>query len=360
MMLFSKQLFKLMLFSVLLYSCSKDEPYVDVELISPVNYELAAMPYANLSDYNFFEGDLKNLNPVYGVVPYELINPLFSDFSTKKRFVWIPNNLSAVYIDDSSIFDFPIGSILIKNFFYENVLPEMQNKIIETRLMIKKDEGWIFAGYTWNNSQLEAVFNLDGSNVNLQWSDNGVVSEVNYRVPSASECFTCHKRSDKAVPIGVRPRNLNKDLNYGDATMNQLQKWKDIGYLNEVPSSIQTVLDWKNEENSLEQRVRGYMDINCAHCHSDNAHCSYRPLRLDYQSTEDLFNMGVCMTPDTELGNGTDFIVTPGNHSRSVLHYRMATVDEEHRMPLLGRTVVHQEAVDLVQEWINSLTLTCD
>jgi hypothetical protein len=38
----------------------------------------------------------------------------------------------------------------------------------------------------------------------------------------------------------------------------------------------------------------------------------------------------------------------------------MATVDEEHRMPLLGRTVVHQEAVDLVQEWINSLTLTCD
>ena len=82
-MLFSKQLFKLTLFSVLLYSCSKDEPYVDVELISPVNYELAAMPYANLSDYNFFEGDLKNLNPVYGVVPYELINPLFSDFSTK-------------------------------------------------------------------------------------------------------------------------------------------------------------------------------------------------------------------------------------------------------------------------------------
>jgi hypothetical protein len=207
---------------------------------------------------------------------------------------------------------------------------------------------------------LEAFFDLDGSNVSLQWSENGVVSDVNYRIPSASECFTCHKRSDKAVPIGVRPHNLNKDLNYGDATMNQIQKWKDIGYLNEVPSSIQTVLDWKNEENSLEQRVRGYMDINCAHCHSDNAHCSYRPLRLDYQSTEDLFNMGVCMTPDTELGNGTDFIVTPGNHSRSVLYYRMATVDEEHRMPLLGRTVVHQEAVDLVQEWINSLTLTCD
>jgi hypothetical protein len=70
--------------------------------------------------------------------------------------------------------------------------------------------------------------------------------------------------------------------------------------------------------------------------------------------------MGVCMTPDTEIGNGTDMIISPGNSSRSVLHFRMSTNDEQYRMPLLGRSLVHDEAVDLVQEWINSLTNSCD
>ena len=236
----------------------------------------------------------------------------------------------------------------------------MQTKIIETRLMIKKEDGWIFAEYVWNDSQSEAYLDLNGSNINLEWLENGEEKTVNYRIPSASECFTCHKKNDVAVPVGVRPRNINKIYDYISGSMNQIEKWQDEGYLNNVPSDIQAIIDWTNEQNSLEQRVRAYMDINCAHCHSDNTHCSYRPLRLNYEDTEDLYNMGVCMTPDTEIGNGTDMIISPGNSSRSVLHFRMSTNDEQYRMPLLGRSLVHDEAVDLVQEWINSLTNSCD
>ena len=32
---------------------------------------------------------MKALTPVYGVLPYELINPLFTDYSKKTRFVWM-------------------------------------------------------------------------------------------------------------------------------------------------------------------------------------------------------------------------------------------------------------------------------
>ena len=71
-------------------------------------------------------------------------------------------------------------------------------------------------------------------------------------------------------------------------------------------------------------------------------------------------NLGVCLTPDTDLGNGADLIVSPGNFVRSVLHFRMAAVEEEYRMPLLGRTLVHQESVDLVEEWISSLEIDCN
>jgi len=38
----------------------------------------------------------------------------------------------------------------------------------------------------------------------------------------------------------------------------------------------------------------------------------------------------------------------------------MATIEEEYRMPLLGRSLVHQEALDLVEDWIISLEIDCN
>ena len=320
-----------------------DEEYVHIAY-SPVYFNLEAMPYSNLSEYNFFQQELKNLNPVYGVLPYDLINPLFSDYSDKKRFVWMPQEQTAYYIDDSEVFNFPVGTILIKNFSYNGVAPSNETKNIETRLMIKKNEGWIFANYVWNEEQTEAV-HLDN---------------VNYRIPSGSECITCHKVYDTSIPNGVKPKNINKTFDYSGSIMNQIQKWINYGYLDSAPENIQTMIDWTDPSNSLELRVRSYLDINCAHCHSENTHCEYRPISLDFESTEDLTNLGVCLTPDTDLGNGTDLIVSPGNFVRSVMHYRMASVEEEFRMPLLGRTIVHQESVDLVEDWISSLEIDCN
>ena len=345
-------------FSVTNYSCS-DEPYVTVEY-SPVNYNLGEMPYENLSEYNFFHGEIKDLSPVYGVIPYELISSLFTDYSIKNRFLWMPDGVTANYISSSDVFDFPVGTILIKNFSYENILPELSKKNIETRLMIKKETGWIFADYIWNEEQTEASFSLDGSIVDISWLENGVEKTANYRIPSASECLACHKISDQAIPNGVKPRNINKTLNYRSNTMNQLDKWIEVGYLNSYPENLESVANWQDLSEPLEKRVRSYIDINCAHCHSDNTHCEYRPIRLSFEATEDLANMGVCLTPDTNLGNGTDQIINPGNVNRSVLHFRMSSNEEQYRMPLIGRSIVHEEAIAMIEEWISSLEDNCN
>lgn len=344
--------------AVVSYSCS-DEEYVAIEY-SPVNYNINEMPYENLSQYNFFQGELKNLDPVYGVIPYELISSLFTDYSIKNRFLWMPDGVSAEYISSSSVFDFPVGTILIKNFSYDDVLPEMISKNIETRLMIKKESGWIFADYIWNEDQTEASFSLDGSVVDISWLQNGEERNISYRIPSASECLTCHKISDGAIPNGVKPRNINKTLDYRTNSMNQLDKWMEMGYLNSYPTDLEAVANWKDLSEPLERRVRSYIDINCAHCHSDNTHCEYRPIRLSYEATEDLANMGVCLTPDTNLGNGTDLIINPGNISRSVLHFRMTSNEEQYRMPLIGRSIVHDEAIEMIEEWIISLDDNCN
>ena len=349
----------LIVLAITISSCSEDDNYEPTP-VSPVVFDINAVPYNNLTEYNFFNENLADLDPVYGVVPYTLQNPLFTDYAKKKRFIWMPNDVSANYNGDHNILEFPVGTILIKNFYYENVLPDLTTKILETRLMINKSDGWIFATYKWNEEQTEAVLDMNGSFTNLNWLKEGVENNVNYRIPAGPECHTCHKTGDVSIPIGPKPRNLNLDYNFSDGNMNQLEKLVEMGYLNDnLPANIETLVSWKDTNASLNERVRSYVDINCAHCHTEEAHCAYRPIRFDYLSTSEPLNLGVCLDPDTDLGNGLNFIVTPSIPLRSVMYYRINSTDVAVRMPLLGRTVIHEEGVALVEEWINSLEDNC-
>ena len=143
-------------------NCATGIVNINVLPVTPVNYNLEAFPYDTLSEYNFFKGILSDLDPVFGVLPYDLNSTLFSDYAKKKRFVWMPENVKADYVSDNKSLDFPEGSILIKSFYYDNVLPSGNSKIIETRLMIKKGGVWTFANYVWNDEQTEAFFTTLG------------------------------------------------------------------------------------------------------------------------------------------------------------------------------------------------------
>ncbi len=341
-------------------NCKTETITINISSLSVVNYESENIPYQNLSDYNFFQGELKNLNPTFGVTPYELISPLFSDYAHKKRFIWMPNGEKATYESDYSTLNFPTGTMIIKNFFYENVLPQNQTRLLETRIMYKKAEGWDFAEYVWNEEQTEATLDNEGSFVNLSWMEGTQTQSVNYRIPSRSECFTCHNKFGTPLPIGPKPQNLNKTFSYTDGDSNQLNKLIQIGYLDsDLPLNIDTTVAWDDESQSLDLRVRSYLDINCAHCHSDESYCEYRSMRFAYEENNTDENIGVCVTPDTQFIPNSK-IVMPSDKELSILHYRMNTSEEQIRMPLFGRTLIHEEGVRLIEEWINSLTDNCN
>ena len=341
-------------------NCATGTVTVTVTPVSPVSLDLENMPYATLSEYNFFDGEMKDLDPVFGVLPYDLNSPLFTDYAHKKRFVWMPDGAKANYTNDFTTLDFPVGAVLIKNFYYDNVQPTNTTRIIETRLMYMRENGWDFAKYVWNDEQTEATFTNSGSFTDVQWINNGITNNVTYRIPSASECFTCHNSFESAVPIGPKPQNLNRDLTYPDGTNNQLQKWIDVGYLeNNLPTSIVSTVNWEDESLDLDLRVRSYLDINCAHCHSDESYCEYRPMRFSFNENGDDTNKGVCVPPDTQIA-GTSHIVVPGNINTSVLRFRLNSIEEQNRMPLLGRTMTHFEGVRLIDDWINSLNGECE
>jgi uncharacterized repeat protein (TIGR03806 family) len=342
-------------------NCKTETINVLITSNSSVVFDLENMPFQTLSEYQFFQGALKDLEPEFGVIPYNLNAPLFTDYAKKKRFIWMPNNTKATYIDDNVSLDFPIGTIIIKNFYYDNVLPNDETKIIETRLMIRKNEGWSFANYVWNNEQNEALFDLSGSSVAIQWQENGKLNSVQYRIPSGAKCLTCHKIQETPQPIGPKPRNLNLVYDYTEGSENQLTKFIKLGYLeNTLPTNIVALPNYNNTDESLDLRVRAYLDVNCAHCHSEGTHCAYRPMRFDFISTEDFTNIGVCVDAETDLGFNLGHIVEPGDARNSVLHFRINSLEPSTRMPLLGRTLRHKQGVDLIEEWIETLNVDCN
>ncbi|AXG75123.1 hypothetical protein DVK85_13135 [Flavobacterium arcticum] len=357
-----KTLFFLTLFSTLT-SCGTDDGDTYTEIldpVSPVVVDISAVPYTKLSEYKFYEGDLKNMEPAYKVLPYDLNSALFTDYAHKKRFIWMPEGEKATYNGDETILDFPTRTVIIKNFYYENVLPDNSTRIIETRLMIKKDSGWIFADYVWNDEQTEAYLDLEGSFTDISWIENGVEKSSTYRIPSESECLTCHKNGNAPIPIGPKPQNMNKMFNYSDGTANQLSKWIEEGYLQDnLPAEITSTIDWTDISQPLELRVRSYMDINCAHCHAEGAHCDYMPMRLAFSETTKAINMGVCVEPFEFISTSYPHIIAKQKIENSVMYYRLSTTNESERMPMLGRSIVHEEGLQLFGDWINNMDGTC-
>jgi uncharacterized repeat protein (TIGR03806 family) len=332
--------------------------------VSPVVVDLTQVPYPKLSDYKFFEGDMKNQIPSLDVLSYEPASSLFTDYAKKKRFVWMPKGTAANYDGEGKSLNLPVGAALIKTFYYDNVqnvTPVGATRIIETRIMIKKASGWIFAEYVWNADQTEAFLDMAGSSTSVEWKDeNNIIRTVDsYRIPSEQQCMTCHKYNELPIPIGIKPQNLNNIYNYTTGAKNQLSKWIEVGYLeNSLPQTISATVNYNDVTKPLELRVRSYLDINCAHCHQLNSHCDYRPMRFAFSETTDITNMGVCVTTEdmSDFPPALSKIVTPNNLDRSMLHYRLNTDNESFRMPLLGRTEIHTEGVALIEQWINSLT----
>ena len=338
-------------------SCSDEPSYIEIET-SPVVMDLTAVPYAKLSDYHFFEGAIKNQEPTVGVLPYQPASELFSDYAEKSRFVWMPKNTKATYQSDSDILNLPIGAALIKSFYYKNVQPNNSTKILETRVMIHQTNGWIFANYVWDDAQEDAYLQTNGSIVPVTWTaSGGQTKSVDYKIPDESKCITCHAANGVNLPVGIKPQNLNMNYSYVEGSKNQLVKLIEFGYLeNTLPEQITSVVDYNDVSKPLDLRVRSYVDSNCAHCHRDGGNAAFATLRFPFHLTENPENLGICVGTSTPFNNiPRGYLVNPGDANGSLLHFAMSTNNSVLMMPRVGRTIVHEEALSLMAEWINSL-----
>ena len=344
-----------------------DGPPIDTEALcgaegEGLNSEAFVADCPKLSDYRLFEdpsNPLENANG--GGIIYDLNTPLFTDYALKYRFVFVPEGTEAAY-RSQDVFDFPVGTVIAKTFTIKADFqdPSSAEEIIETRLLIHRKEGWVALPYTWDQGKIDANLTVAGGTQEVSWIDiNGDQQSTDYVIPNTNNCANCHNLEEDILPIGPKARSLNRDYAYTSGVANQLDYWTENGILVGAPEdkgSIDTIPLWGDTTADLDDRARGYLDINCMHCHSPGGAGDTSGMFLEYFRPFG-YDTGECKEPVAAGGGGggLDYDIVPGNAAASITTFRMNSNETEERMPEIGRSMVHTEGVELIEQWINAM-----
>ncbi|MGE3249719.1 MAG: SO2930 family diheme c-type cytochrome [Hyphomonadaceae bacterium] len=325
--------------------------------VRPVNLQalLADRPAQTLAEYRLFR-DAAARVPNEGVTPYDLNTALYADGAHKFRLVFTPPGTRAAY-NAEGVFEFPVGTVLIKSFAVPADMrrPNENIRYLETRLLIRRADGWVAYPYVWNAEQTEARYSPIGAEVPAQWTDEGGEGvSLTWRVPNRNQCAGCHEQSGALAPLGPAARNLNRDYPYTDGAQNQLAYWAAHGHLDRAPADAPRAPNaYDPTDGTFDQRARAYLDVNCAHCHNPRgpAHTSGLDLR---SANADPHSYGILKRPVAagRASGGFEFSIEPGHPERSILVHRMDSTDPGVMMPELGRQLVDRRAVALMREWI--------
>lgn len=314
--------------------------------------------HENLSEYGFFTGDLKELKPAGGIVPYALNTPLFSNYAEKLRFIKLPEGKKAVF-NDSDVFEMPKGTVLIKNFYYPLDFrhPEKGRKIIETRLLAHREEGWSTYQYIWNEEQTEASFEPIGDAITVSYTDiKGKKVTAPYVIPNQAQCKGCHSQGNRLIPIGLAARHLMGEYDYPTGKQNQLAYWSSHNMIDWPQTKVTANANWLDKSASLNDRARAYLDINCGFCHNPKGPANTSGLFLDIHNANPTA-LGI-NKPPVAAGRGSgdrEYDIVPGSPHKSIMIYRMTSTDPGVAMPEIGREQVHKEGIALISEWIKAM-----
>ena len=350
-----------------------------------------------------------------GVLPYSVNSQRWADGATQKRALAIPaypNDKGAlvperIEFNLSRAWKMPEGSVLIKTLSF----PE-GNKVrpVETQMLTLQKGDWAAYVYKWNAEGTDATLvEEEGENVLLEDLGEGKL----WRHASRAECMFCHSRAG-GFALGMDTLQINRDYEYEDPhwPRNQLAAWDHIGLFSdnwakavgdELEAQIQEdaseedLVDLKKLKNRAKREVRelfggaraykhpvsdrlalspgspryshqvdpydeskplddrawSYLQTNCANCHigagGGNAAIN---LAIGFPDEKrELINVKPRHL-HFDLPNAR--LIAPGKPASSVLLHRMS-INGVGKMPIIGRSTVDEQGLELIREWIASL-----
>lgn len=276
--------------------------------------------------------------PAGNLVPYALNSPLWSDGAEKQRWFALPEG-GQITIGEDGDWDLPVGSVVMKEF-------TRGGQRLETRLLVRHTDGeWAGYSYAWNAEGTDATYVPGGKTETV--ADGG-----QWTWPASSDCLTCH--TDFAGrTLGLETDQLDRDVTLEDgSTVGQLAWLDGQGLFTASPSpSADPLPDPLAGADTEERRVRSYLHSNCSYCHRADSGLSAMDLRW---TTADPALCGQAPS-NGDLGVDGALLVDPGSPETSLLALRLADLGA-YRMPPLATSVVHDEAVALVEGWIAGLS----
>ncbi len=305
-------------------------------------------------------------------------------------------------------FIFPVGTVIAKTFTYPDASAPggAVERVIETRLLIKHtntsngSERWEGVTYVWEQDEATdewiahrlnfgGIFDEarnwhypDPNDPDQTISGSNAEGENIYAIPSRSNCIECHRNADQdagTAPIGLKARFLNRPYASefdeftadpaeltADSGRNQIDFWVDQGWLVDVEPAAYTLdsdtqiitdiertlpynlpLDSGDDEADyadLTARARGYLEVNCAHCHNQ-VRGSVEDFYLEFQRefcSANLFGQNRITPGDPDVtGDVHQRINIPGDASGA--------------MPRVARQLVHAEGAAVIGEWIEQM-----
>ena len=138
---------------------------------------------------------------------------------------------------------------------------------------------------------------------------------------------------------------------------NLLEHLSDIGILDtgiSEPDALPQFSSADDEEASLLARVRSYLAVNCVSCHQPGAVAS---TSWDARPHIGLLETGLIEgLPLNDGGDSNRRFIKPGELDLSVLLSRISESHGFTRMPNVATNELDQDWIDLMTEWIDSVT----
>lgn len=305
-----------------------------------------------------------DLTVVPGAIEYGVNTELWSDGAHKRRWLVLPGAAkvevqglqSEGLVGDGRIV-LPVGTALVKHFEFE-VAPAVVQRL-ETRLLLHQIDGWRGYTYRWNGAGTDAELVPPGGEdrtFDVPLPGDGVPGGAGthtWRYPSRGECLQCHTAAAGRV-LGVTVPQLNRSFAYPLRTADQLGTWRFLGLFTAdpgEPAQLPRFVGRDEATASVDERVRCYLDANCAFCHRPGGTA---PTTMDFRRAAvgvDLRLFGESSTTAVPGGSGQRAVA--GDHARSDAWLRVGRRDAL-GMPPLGSVVVDQAFVDLFAQWIDA------
>ncbi len=83
---------------------------------------------------------------------------------------------------------------------------EGAERMIETRIQIRKESGWYGFSYQWDDEQTDATLVLGGGEGPGVAGHGAQVHSNRYEIPNANQCLSCHSENGRFVPAGADGR----------------------------------------------------------------------------------------------------------------------------------------------------------